>query len=139
MRVLIDTCVVIDALQNREPFYEEAEALFLMCANRVYEGFITAKELTDIYYLTHKQTHSKIITRAVLSSLCSLFVILDTSAIDIQKAISSDIDDFEDAVMIETAIRTNMDCIITRNTKDFSTTTMNIYTPFQFLSMFPDE
>ena len=136
MRVLIDTCIVIDALQKREPFSKEAEAIFLMSANREYDGFITAKEITDIYYLTHKQTHSEEITRRVLFRLCSLFGVLDTTAIDIQKAISSSISDFEDAVMIETAIRTNMNCIVTRNTRDFDDAVIEIYTPKRFISMF---
>ena len=33
MRVLLDTCVVIDALQSREPFYEEAQEIFLAAGN----------------------------------------------------------------------------------------------------------
>lgn len=58
MRVLLDTCVVIDALQSREPFYEEAQEIFLAAANRRIDGFLTAKAVTDIYYLTHRLTHS---------------------------------------------------------------------------------
>ena len=34
MRAVIDTCVVVDALQNREPFYKKAQTIFLLCANR---------------------------------------------------------------------------------------------------------
>ena len=55
MRAEIDTCIELDALQNREPFCRDAQAIFLLCANRQYEGFLTAKSVTDIYYLTHRQ------------------------------------------------------------------------------------
>ena len=34
MRALIDTCVIIDALQNREPFAEDAQKIFLAVANK---------------------------------------------------------------------------------------------------------
>ena len=34
MRALIDTCIVIDALQNREPFAENAQQIFLAVANK---------------------------------------------------------------------------------------------------------
>ena len=52
MRALIDTCIVIDALQNRQPFHNAAQELFLAVANRRFDGFLTAKSITDIYYLT---------------------------------------------------------------------------------------
>ena len=32
MRALIDTCVIIDALQNREPFAQEAQQIFFTIA-----------------------------------------------------------------------------------------------------------
>ncbi len=53
MRVLIDTCVIIAALQSRDPFAEAAQKLFIYSANKKFEGYITAKSATDIYYLTH--------------------------------------------------------------------------------------
>ena len=115
MRALIDTCIIIDALQSRLPFKDNAQEIFLLAANRQFEGFITAKASTDIYYLTHKYLHSDKETRKVLSGLYMLFDLLDTAGIDCRKAISSEMADFEDAVMVETALRCGMDCIITRN------------------------
>ena len=56
MRVLVDTCVIIDALQSRAPFSEAAQKLFIYSANKQFEGYITAKSVTDIYYLTHRLT-----------------------------------------------------------------------------------
>ena len=58
MRVLIDTCIIIDALQSRVPFAEAAQKIFIHSANKQFEGYITAKSVTDIYYLTHRLTHS---------------------------------------------------------------------------------
>ena len=97
MRAVIDTCVIVDALQSREPFCKDAQSIFLLCANRQFEGFLTAKAITDIYYLTHRQTHSDKATRDVLTKLCALFGLLDTTALDIRKAISAEISDFEDS------------------------------------------
>ena len=78
MRAVIDTCVIVDALQSREPFCKDAQSIFLLCANRQFQGFLTAKAITDIYYLTHLQTHSDKSTRDVLTKLCTLFGLLDT-------------------------------------------------------------
>lgn len=139
MRVLVDTCVIIDALQSRVPFAEAAQKLFIYSANKQFESYITAKSVTDIYYLIHRLTHSDAETRKILSKLFTLFHLLDTTSLDCRKAISSEISDYEDAVMIETAIRSEMDCIVTRNTKDYTKSSVNVYDPSTFLKLLEAE
>ena len=135
MRAVIDTCVIIDALQNRDPFADDAKAIFLAVANRHCNGFISAKSVTDIYYLLHRYTHSDKDTRSILNTLFRLFDLLDTTGVDCRKAISSDISDYEDALMVETAIRSGVDCIVTRNLKDYAHATIPIYHPSEFLKI----
>lgn len=135
MNVLVDTCVIIDALQSREPFNREAEIVFLAVANRRCTGLITANSVTDIYYLMHKALHNAADTKKALGALFSLFEILDTCAIDCRKALASDTADYEDAVMIESAIRADVDCIVTRNTKDYADAPMPVYSPAAFVEM----
>lgn len=139
MRILLDTCIVIDVLQARNPFNESAEKIFLGIANNHYEGCITAKSVTDIYYLTHRCTHSDKETRKIITNLLLLFNVLDTMDMDIRKAVLSDVSDFEDAVMVETAIRTEMDCIITRNKKDYLKSDVVVYSSEEFLKMVEKE
>ena len=135
MNVLIDTCIIIDALQSREPFQKDAEAVFLSVANRRCVGFLTANSITDIYYLMHKALHSAEETRKVLGVLFHLFEILDTCGIDCRRALTSDISDYEDAVMIEAASRAEIDCIVTRNLKDYAGAPMPVYSPEQFVKL----
>ncbi len=139
MRVLIDTCVIIDALQARAPFAEAAQKIFIYSANQQFEGYITAKSVTDIYYLTHRLTHSDAETRKILSKLFTLFHVLDTASLDCRKAISSEISDYEDAIMAETAIRSEMDCIVTRNVKDYAKSSIPVYEPSSFISILEAE
>ena len=138
MNVLIDTCIIIDALQSREPFNKDAEAVFLSVANRRCVGFLTANSITDIYYLMHKALHSAEETKKVLGVLFNLFEILDTldtCGIDCRRALTSDISDYEDAVMIEAAARAEIDCIVTRNLKDYAGAPMPVYSPAQFVEL----
>ncbi len=133
MRGLIDTCVILDALQSGVPFAEVAQKIFIYSANRQFEGYITAKSATDIYYLTHRLTHSDAETRKILSKLFMLFHLLDNTSLDCRKAISSEIGDYEDAIMVETAIRSEIDCIVTRNVKDYVKSSVMVYEPSEFL------
>lgn len=138
MRALLDTCVVIDTLQDRKPFADGGQAIFLAAANRQFDGFITAKSVTDIYYITHRFTHSDRDTRHILHKLFSLFELLDTAAMDCRNALASNTADFEDAVMIESAVRCKLDCIVTRNIRDYTQSPIPVHTPSDFLKqLFP--
>ena len=136
MTVLIDTCIVIDLLQKREPFWEDAQAIFLLAANHKIEGCISAKAILDIYYITHKATHNNNTAKSAIKNLTELFTILSTSGADCKKALLSNTADYEDAVMIETAISNHLDCIITRNIKDYSNSGIPVYTPGDFRKIF---
>ena len=135
MRVLFDTCVILDALQGRQAWKKEAEELFLAVANREIDGYVTAKECTDIYYMMRKYLSSEKQAISVLQAFCELFQILDTAKEDIQKALFTDASDFEDAVMIEAAKRENVDCICTRNIKDYQASYARVFLPKDLLSV----
>ena len=113
--------------------------LFFAAATDQFSGYITAKSATDIYYLMHRCTHSDKASRKLLNQLFSLIGMLDTSAEDIFHALTSETTDFEDAVMIETAIRTHVDYLITRNTKDYAKSPVPICSPDQFMEILKDE
>lgn len=139
MRVLVDTCIIIDVLQSRTPFAEAAQKIFIYTANKRLEGYVTAKSVTDIYYLTHRLTHSDAETRKILSKLVTLFHLLDTTSLDCRKAISSEIADYEDAIMVETAIRSEMDCIVTRDVKDYRKASVKVCEPSALLKLLEAE
>lgn len=139
MKVLIDTCIIIDVLQSRQPFCNAAQKLFLFAANHQFDGCITAKSVTDIYYLSHRLTHDDKKTRIILSKLFELFEIADTTGADCRRAIPSPISDFEDAVMSETALRINADCIVTRNKKDYLKSPVPVFLTDDFIKKIEQE
>ncbi|MBQ8165236.1 MAG: PIN domain-containing protein [Clostridia bacterium] len=139
MRALIDTCIIIDAMQNREPFAKDAQNIFLMAANNRYIGYITANSVSDIYYIMHRFTHSDKESRLVLSKLFTLFDVADTMGIDCLRALPSPIKDYEDALIEEAALRSEIDCIITRNVCDFEKSNIPIYTPDAFINKLAEE
>lgn len=42
MKVLVDTCIIIDALQSRVPFAEVAQKIFIHSANKHFEGYLVS-------------------------------------------------------------------------------------------------
>lgn len=86
----------------------------------------------------HRYTHSDRSSREVLNKLFTLFEVADTAGIDCRRAIPSPVSDFENAVMIETAARTEVDCIVTRNIQDFVKSTVPVLTPKDFLGKLAD-
>lgn len=138
MRVLLDTNIIVDVLQDRMPWALDGREIFIAAAAREFSAFITAKEATDIYYFARKsfrgQDNADRKARYVMSGLFLLFEVLDTNGADCKNAVLSECPDYEDAVMIETAKRTGMDCIITRNTADYSFSPVRIFSPSEFLA-----
>lgn len=112
MKVLLDTCIIVDALQNRVPHSKVAQKIFLDVAAGEYVGCISAKSVTDIYYLMHKFFHDDRETRIILKKIFSLF-----------------------AVMAETAARNGIDYIVTRNLRDYSKSKVKVLSPSEFLDL----
>ena len=133
MRVLIDTCVIIDAIRDRRPFSTPAQQILLMADQGYIDGFITANQLTDLHYLIHKETHNSSLSSNILKQLTRTIKIIDTTSDDCRRALVSERSDFEDALEIESAIREDMDYVITRNEKDCIGSPVQVCTPEQFV------
>ena len=136
MRVLIDTCVVIDAMRDREPFAMASQQTFLAIDRGYCKGYITANQLTDLHYLMHKELHNEEKTVSALRGLCTIVSILDTTSEDCLRALGSGRTDLEDSLEIETAKREEIDYIVTRNIRDFTDSPIPVYTPEQFVAKF---
>lgn len=132
MIAIIDTCIIIDALQKREPFVKAATEIFHIASNYQCDCYITTKSLADIYYIMHRSTHNDSQTRLIIYKLSTLFKIADTMAIDTQNATFSDIGDFEDAIMHATA-KKNADFIVTKTVKDYKKSIVPVLTPDDFI------
>ena len=139
MKALIDTNVIIDALTSREPWKESAEKIFLMAANRVMDVYITASSATDIYYLVKKYLHSAEQAKQVMGKLYSLMGILAVTEEECVDALASVVNDYEDAVVERTAIKADMDYIITRNVKDFQGAMIKTMLPDDFIALMEAE
>lgn len=139
MKALIDTCVIVDVLQKREPFYKAAMDIVLAVSNRRCLGVLTAKSMTDIYYILRRSIHNEKDVRELLRVLFTLFDVEDTFSTDCQLAIGSPMKDYEDAIMVQTGLRVGADCIVTRNLKDYVLSELPVFSPEEFLEKVAEE
>ena len=137
MRVLLDTNVIVDVLQRREPWFFDGQKIFYAIANKQITGCITAKEAADIHFFSCKQFTGRenvdAKARQVMAKLYALFELVDTLGIDCQNAIAIDNNDYEAAIMIESAMRSGLDCIVTRNPEHFRVSRIPVYLPSEFV------
>ena len=127
MRILIDTNVILDVLLKRSPFYETAIEVLKLSARDDIQEFVSASAITDIYYIAYKNL------RELLKKLLLIVSVAGVSEEEIQKALELEWNDFEDSVQYSVAALNEMDGIITRNVKDYSSAEMQVWEPAQFL------
>lgn len=135
MKILIDTCVVIDVLQKREPFYKDAMEVFLAVSTNRCMGILPANAITDIHYIVRRSIHHETEVRKLIHTLVTLFEVANTLPADCQIALQSEMEDYEAAIMVETAKRVEADYIITRNLKDYQNCGVQVYSPDEFVKL----
>lgn len=128
----MDTDVVLDLLLEREPFFQRSAELFSLGHRRVVAIHLSAVTFSTLYYFLRKfkgPAHA----RAKLAGLRSIVTVLPTDTMVVDQAIASRFNDFEDAVQYFTALGSDMDVLITRNTNDFKHAQLPVSTPEAFL------
>jgi predicted nucleic acid-binding protein len=133
MTILIDTNVILDILEKREPFFQDSFAVFQQAVVSRHKTLFSASSVKDVFYLVERHTGSVETAKAAVTQLLALVHICDTTADDITTARTFPMTDFEDAILAATGMRENADCIITRNTKDFTGSPIKVITPADFI------
>ncbi len=117
---------------KRESFFEDAFKLFSLIDQKKIIGIITASTITDIYYISKKEKgHTESIN--FIKGLIEVVEVIGIDKDIIIKALTSGIQDFEDAIQTCAAELNEIEVIITRNKKDFTNTSLKILTPREFL------
>lgn len=138
MRIIIDNNVIIDVFQNRKPFVKFSSRILRLAETKQIKGYITANSITDIHYVLKRSLKDKQKLYTAIDILLKLVDIIDVTAKDVRKAFHLGIRDFEDELICVCAERIKIDYVITRNTKDFTNSSVPAITPEDFLTMFFD-
>lgn len=133
-KVLVDTNVVLDVLLDRAPFADAASQVVALVEESALEGYLCATTVTTVDYLWG-QVLSKSEARSALQRLLGLFEIAPVTRSVLEQALCSGFEDFEDAVLEQSARLVSADLIVTRNLKDFSNSSVTALSPPDLLAV----
>ena len=134
MKILLDTNVILDVLQDRKPWNEDGKKIFYAIAEQKVSACITSKQVADIHYLSRRQ-FAGMEARGIILKLSSVLSIIDTLGSDCMDAIIIENNDYEDAILIMCAARTKLNCIVTRNKDHFRQSPVPVLSPVEFVKM----
>ncbi len=120
MKVLINTNIILDFLLEREPFLQDAEALFQVISSGQIIGYITATTLTDIFYIERRHTQSFERAKQAVEIALVTMEVCPVNREVLELALASDLLDFEDAVQVASAITEGLNAIVTRDRNFYS-------------------
>ena len=122
-------------LLKRSPFYEAAIEVLKLSVREDIQEFVSASAITDIYYIAYKNMRDKAVVRELLKKLLLIVSVAGVSEEEIQKALELGWKDFEDSVQYSVALLNEMNGLITRNVKDYSSSEIQVWEPNQFLEL----
>ena len=132
MRVLLDNDAVLDFLLVRQPFFLEADEIFIRLQNKEFRAYTSAITPINAFYTTRKEKGKDVAFKTV-EGLLKLVEVCRTNKSVLQNAFTLNFADYEDAVQCASAMAENLDAIVTRNTKDYKNSSVKVYSPGEFL------
>lgn len=133
IRALLDTNIILDALFAREPFGEQAAAIWKAHEDERFTGYLCAITPVNVFYIARKEVQRKQALR-MMNDLMDTFEISPVNREILRAALQLETKDFEDAVQIASAQADDLDFIITRDVKDYEKSPVKALTPAEFVA-----
>jgi predicted nucleic acid-binding protein len=131
-KIVIDINIFMDFLFKREG-HEKVAEIFKHCIKGSIRGFSCAHEITTLSYFLRKSNKDKMKIKKTISGIMKRFKVIAINEEILNKALFSDIEDFEDAVIEISSKKNAADYILTRNIKDFKKSVIKPITPEELL------
>lgn len=135
MNIFIDTNIIIDLLADRKPFSKYAIGLFKLSRQNKLKLYTSSHSIATTHYLVKKFVEDNLL-RDSISRLFEFMTIIPVDVNILKKSLRSDIRDFEDAIQVMACLSEgSVECIVTRNVKDFKSSTIPVYAPDVILKL----
>ena len=131
--VLLDTNILLDFLFKRGVFFHEALHLWQMAESGPISFAISAISVNNVFYIISKQSGKEKAYQAI-SILLKLSTIAPVDVTILTRAALTSCNDFEDAIQIQSAKAIEACCIITRDQKHFTGSSIPVLSPREALT-----
>lgn len=132
MKVFLDTNILIDFLAARQPFAEDAMALFQLADNGEIELMVSDLTIINTVYVLRRMHYGMPEIYDSLDVVRPLLTITSMGVSIVDRCLQHRSDDFEDEMQYYSAVDANADYILTRNKKDFDFGDSAVMTPQEF-------
>jgi predicted nucleic acid-binding protein len=134
MKVLVDTNVLLDVIQERQPFDQLALRIWKLVEEKHLAGCVSGISFNNIFYVARRQVGGDRAMEA-LRRVRQSFELVPIDAYVIDRALASAPGDFEDAIQAAAAVAAQADLIVTRNKRDFQRYGVVALTPEETLAL----
>lgn len=130
--ILLDTNIVLDVIQRREPHYQASAAVIDKIVRKKVSGALSAHAITTIHFIVNRYQSRKVAAQTI-EWLLSRFSVASVGKPELLRAQALGWPDFEDAVVAAAAESSGCDAIVTRNVHDFNGSSVSAMTPEEYL------
>lgn len=141
MKLLVDTNILIDCMEERSPFDKGARKLFLLGVLGEADLWMSPSQITDAFYLISDGGKRSLaaMAKARLKEMKRAVRICTFGEYDVDAALDLPWDDFEDAYVYQCARKLKVDAIITRNKRDFAASRIPVFDCDEFFAYLKEE
>ena len=126
MKVYVDTNILIDLVCSREEYLADAQRLFSLGYAGKIRLVLSALSYVNTVYIGRKYRFSMQEIKESLSRIASFTEVSGLTGDVVAWALSCDWSDYEDATQYRSALSSGADCIVTRNKKDYSKSSLPV-------------
>ena len=134
LRVLVDLNVIIDVVQQRQPFFADSAQVLDAVAHGKTTGLLAAHSISTLFYVMTRWQNREAASTTI-ASLLDVFTVASVDDSVIRKALTWGWKDFEDAIQMAAALNEQVDYLVTRNGQDFETQPVPVLNPAGLLAL----
>jgi len=116
--ILIDTNVLVDVVDEREPFTEASTRFLDLISARVEPACVAWHTISNLHYVARPNPDGPDIL-TFIEDLANLVTVVPTTNSDLLRALRLPMRDFEDAMQVTAAMAADARLIVTRNLNHF--------------------
>lgn len=140
-KLVVDTNVVIDFLNQRTPNDKAAWLLFMCGKVGEFSLWISTSQVTDLIYILSDGGKKHLVSKTLerLRGIRTFVNVYPVTTNDIDTILATTWPDPEDALIVEMALRIKADAIITSDKELFEIDAIPVYDAHEFFTLMEEE